>query len=316
MRKISFVIPCYCSENTISNVVNEIITTVTGREGYSYEIILVSDHSPDNVFHVIKELANSNSNIRGIEFARNFGQHAALMAGYRECTGDIIISLDDDGQTPASELFKFIDKLDEGYDVVFGAYSSIKQTKARIWGSRINKYMMEKLIGKPKNIETNSYFACKKYIVEEIIRYKNPYPYVGGLIFRATANIANVEINHRNRMEGKSGYSFKKLVSLWLNGFTSFSVRPLRIATLIGFIVAALGFFYGIYTIIHKLLNPSTPAGWSSIMSAILFIGGTIMLILGMIGEYIGRIYICLNNSPQYVIKDSINLEVSKNDGN
>ena len=117
-------------------------------------------------------------------------------------------------------------------------------------------------------------------------------------------------------MEGKSGYSFKKLVSLWLNGFTSFSVRPLRIATLIGFIVAALGFFYGIYTIIQKLLNPSTPAGWSSIMSAILFIGGTIMLILGMIGEYIGRIYICLNNSPQYVIKDSINLEVSKNDGN
>lgn len=312
MRKLSFVIPCYRSEHTISNVVQGIINTVKTRSEYTYEIILVSDHSPDNVFQVIKELACQNKNVKGIELAKNFGQHAALMAGYRECTGDIVISLDDDGQTPEVELFSLIDKLDEGFDVVYGAYPSIKQTFFRIFGSRVNKFMMEKLIGKPKNIESNSYFACRDYIVAEMLRYKNSYPYIGGLIFRATNNIANVTIKQRERIEGHSGYNIIKLLSLWMNGFTAFSVKPLRIATLTGVICAAVGFIFGVYTIIHKLMNPTTPAGWSSTMAALLFIGGMIMLVLGLIGEYIGRIYICINNSPQYVIRDTVNIEQNR----
>lgn len=308
MRKLSFVIPCYLSENTISFVVQEIIDTVELRKSeFIYEIILVSDNSPDNVFQVIKELAGKNINIKGIELAKNFGQHSALMTGYKECTGDIIISLDDDGQTPANELFSLIDKLDEGYDVVYAAYPSIKQSSSRVIGSRINKIMMEKLIGKPKSIEATSYFACRKFIISEILRYENSYPYIGGLIFRATSNIANVTVNQRERIAGKSGYNLKKLISLWLNGFTAFSVKPLRIATFSGFVCAAGGFAYGIYTIIHKITNPETPAGWSSLMTALLFIGGMIMLILGLMGEYIGRIYICINSSPQYVIRDAVN---------
>ena len=157
MIKLSFVIPCYRSEHTIADVVQEIITTVSTRSGYTYEIILVSDHSPDNVYEVVKTLAAQDERIKGIELTKNFGQHAALIAGYRECTGDIVISMDDDGQAPADELFLLVDKLQEGYDVVIGAYPSIMRSIDRIIGSKVNKFMMEKLIGKPKNLEVTSY---------------------------------------------------------------------------------------------------------------------------------------------------------------
>lgn len=310
LRKLSFVIPCYRSEHTLTGVVQEIITTVKTRSEYTYEIILVSDHSPDNVFQVIKELARENSKIKGIELTKNFGQHSGLMAGYRQCTGDIVISMDDDGQTPANELFSLVDKLDKGYDVVYASYSSIQQNSFRVWGSHVNRFMMEKLLGKPNDLETTSYFACKNYIIEEIIRYQNAFPYISGLVLRTTNSISNVQVCHRERAEGTSGYNLKKLLSLWMNGFTAFSVKPLRIATYTGVICAFAGFVYGVYAIINKLLNPSIPAGWSSTMAVLLFIGGMIMLILGLIGEYIGRIYICINDSPQFVVKETVNIKM------
>lgn len=308
LRKLSFVIPCYRSEYTITGVVQEIIATVETRTEYSYEIILVSDHSPDNVFQVIKQLTKNNANVKGIELTKNFGQHSALMAGYRECTGDIIISLDDDGQAPANELFSLVDEVNKGYDVVYATYPTIQQNSFRVWGTHVNRYMMEKLIGKPQELETTSYFACKNYIITEIIRYQNAFPYISGLIFRTTNNIGNVPVKHRARAEGTSGYNLKKLFSLWMNGFTAFSVKPLRIATVTGIICAVAGFIYGFYTIVNKMINPATPAGWSSTMAVLLFIGGMIMLILGLIGEYIGRIYICINNSPQYVIRETVSI--------
>ena len=129
-----------------------------------------------------------------------------------------------------------------------------------------------------------------------------------GLVLRSTGNIANVSVNHRERESGASGYTVKKLLGLWLNGFTAFSVKPLRIATGIGAFSAVVGFLYGIYTIVKRMINPDVPMGFSSTMAAIVFFGGMIMLMLGLIGEYIGRIYISLNNSPQYVIREKINI--------
>ena len=314
MIKLSFVIPCYRSESTISFVVDEIIATVNKRQNYDYEIILVSDCSPDNVYSVITELAQNNNKIIGLELSRNFGQHAALMAGYRHCTGDIIISLDDDGQPPATEMFSLIDKLEEGFDVVYGSYKDKKQSMFRIFGSYINRLMSIMLLDMPKTLETTSYFACKKYILAEIIHYNNPYPYIAGLIFRTTKNITSVAVEHRPRQNGRSGYSLKKLISLWMNGFTAFSIKPLRISTIIGVLVSLFGFIFGIYTIIHKLINPLTPAGYSSIMAVMLFLGGIILMMLGLIGEYIGRIYISINNSPQYVIKRMTNSDYRNDD--
>lgn len=311
---ISFVIPCYGSEFTIEDVVDELITEVnTRRDSYDYEIILVNDCSPDNVWEVIKGLVAKNSHIFGISLSRNFGQHAALMAGYSKSNGDIVFSLDDDGQAPIESVYSLIDKLQEGYDSVSGQIKEIKQSKFRILGSFINKKMCEYLLGQPKNLGGSSFWVTRRFVIKEMLRYNNSYPYVGGLVLRTTRNIATVEINQRERQYGTSGYTFKKLLKLWINGFTAFSEKPLRIATLLGLVCAALGFGYGLFVVIKKVIYPQIPMGYSSIMAVILFIGGMIMLLLGMIGEYIGRIYISINNAPQYVIRETTKDELTKN---
>ncbi len=307
-EKISFVIPCYGSENTIENVVEEINEEMVKHLQFDYEIIMVNDSSPDSVWDVITSICKKYPNTKGINFSRNFGQHAALMAGYKCCTGDIVFSLDDDGQAPVDEIFKLINKLEEGYDVVYGKYPKIKQNKFRILGSLINEKMTEIMLDKPKNIKVTSFFVARKFVIDEMLKYDNAYPYVIGLVLRTTNKITNIEVNQRERADGKSGYTFKKLLSLWLNGFTAFSIKPLRIASILGFIVAFAGFIYGIFTIINKILNPNVIIGYSSMMAVILFIGGMIMMLLGMVGEYIGRIYISINKSPQFVIKEKINL--------
>lgn len=308
MKKISFVIPCYNSERTIEKVIDEIKTTMKENKEESYEIVLINDCSKDNVWEKIKGLSKENSNIKGINFSKNFGQHSALMAGYRNVEGEIVVSLDDDGQIPINEVYSLINKINEGYDVVYASYAHKKHNFARNIGTKINNYMCEKLLKKPKDITITSFFASKKFIIDEIIKYKNPYTYVPGLILRTTSNISQVPVCHREREIGTSGYNFIKLFKLWLNGFTAFSVVPLRISTLIGIVISMLGFIYMVYVIINKLLNPNVPLGWSSTISILLIIGGMILFVLGMIGEYIGRIYISINNSPQYVVKETINM--------
>lgn len=315
MPKLSFVIPCYGSENTITSVTNDIRKTLHATQNYEYEIILINDSSPDRVYDVIRDLAKNDPCIKGIDLAKNFGQHSALMTGYRYVTGDIIICMDDDGQTPASEIFKLVNKLDEGYDVVFAKYPSKKHKLSRNIGSKINDFMARTLIGKPKKLAIMSYFCCRRFIIEEIIRYENPFPYIAGLLLRTTNKVENVEIEHHERIAGASGYTFKKLLSLWVNGFTAFSVKPLRIATITGAVFAFLGFLYGIYIILNKLIfTPTVPLGYSSLLATTVFFGGLILLTLGLIGEYIGRIYIVLNKSPQSVIRQTINIGESNED--
>lgn len=306
MTKLSFVIPCYNSKHTIKTVVDEIIETVTTHGGYDYEIVLVNDSSPDGCFSVITELAENNPKIKGVDLSRNFGQHSAIMAGFHYVTGDVVVCLDDDGQTPANEMFKLIDKLDEN-DLVFAKYTDKKHSAFRNLGSKVNDKMAQWLLNKPQSLKIMSYFACKRYVVDEVLCYKNPYPYISGLLLRTTNKIANVEIHHHERLEGKSGYTLKKLFLLWINGFTSFSVKPLRISTFIGIITALVGFLYGVYIIINKFFNPAAPLGYSSTMAVILFVGGMIMLLLGMIGEYVGRVYISMNNAPQFVVRQTLN---------
>lgn len=311
--KYSFVIPCYRSEKTISSVVKEIQDKMGDMNHNDYEIILVNDYSPDNTFGVIRELCGKYKNIIGINHSKNFGQHAALMAGFHFVSGDIVICLDDDGQTPANEVDKLIDKINEGYDVVYAEYNHKQHSGFRNWGSHVNKVMTEVMLGKPKELYISSYFAAKRYIVDEMLNYHGAYPYVMGLVLRTTRNICNVPVNHRERMEGASGYTLKKLLGLWMNGFTSFSILPLRVASYGGSLIAVIGFIYAIYVIIRKLVDPTRILGWSSTISIMLILGGLILLVLGLIGEYVGRIFISINNSPQYVIKSVINYDKVEN---
>ena len=306
MKKISFVIPCYRSQNTITDVVNEINCAMQDLKQYEYEIVLVNDSSPDDTFETIRSNVNSNNNIIGINLAKNFGQHSALMAGFHYVTGEIIVCLDDDGQTPADEVSKLLEKIEEGYDVVYASYEAKQHSPFRNWGSRINRKMTEVMLNKAKDLSVTSFFAARRFIVDEMLRYEQCYPYITGLVLRSTKNICNVPVKHRPREQGSSGYTIGKLLSLWMNGFTSFSVKPLRMATYLGCISAFLGFIYLIVIIVRYFVCNSILMGWSSTMAILLLLGGIILVVLGLIGEYVGRIFMCTNATPQYVIRDVI----------
>ncbi len=307
MKKLSIVIPCYGSEHTIEPVVSEVITKIDITR-FDYEFILVNDCSKDNVWQTIIKLSKDNNKIKGISFSKNFGQQSALLAGFRHSTGDYIVSMDDDGQAPVESLMEMINNLEQNdYDIVYGCYQQVKQTGFRRFGSWFNHKMAIWFSNCPKDLFPTSFYVARRFLINEIIQFENCYTYISGLVFRSTQNIGKVNVKHRSRLEGKSGYSIKRLIGLWVNGFTAFSVKPLRMATILGFVFSAIGFLYGLFVIIMKLLHPDTPLGYASIMATILFIGGVILFMMGMIGEYLGRIYINQNKSPQYVIRTKVN---------
>lgn len=324
---VSFVIPCYRSEATLPGVVAEIERTMKTLPRYTAEIIMVHDGCGGPAWDTIRELcresgaaaaagpaspaAGQTSAVkrRGICLARNFGQHAALMAGIRAAAGDRIVCLDDDGQTPADEAGKLLAAIEAGADVVYARYDHKQHGGFRNFGTRMNEEMTHRLLGKPKELYVSSYFAMRRYVALEMLRYENSYPYVIGLVLRTTTNIVNVPVHHRARVLGKSGYTVTKLLSLWMNGFTAFSIKPLRFATAVGSVSAVLGMLYGVYTIVKKVVNPGVPVGFSALMSAIVFFGGMTILMVGMAGEYIGRTYISVNRAPQYVIRETTEQE-------
>ncbi|MDO4483871.1 MAG: glycosyltransferase family 2 protein [Clostridia bacterium] len=306
MEKVSFVIPCYRSAATIGKVIDEIAAAMAALPRYTWEAVLVNDCSPDDTFEVIRALADKDDRIIGVNLARNFGQHAALMAGFHQISGDVVVCLDDDGQTPADEVGKLLEKIEEGHDVVYASYEQKQHSFFRNLGSRVNLKMTEIMLGKPKTLAITSYFAARRFIVDEMLRYECCYPYVIGLVLRSTKNIVNVPVKHRAREEGSSGYTISKLLGLWMNGFTSFSVKPLRLATYLGLFSAMVGFLYTLWIIIKYFVDNTAPLGWSSIIAILLVLGGIILVVLGLIGEYVGRIYMCQNAAPQFVIRETV----------
>ena len=311
-EKFSFIIPCYNSTDTIALVSQEIKEMMrSDLSEYDYELILVNDCSPNGTtYDKIKELAKADKHIKGINLARNFGQPSAVMAGLHYATGDYIVCGDDDGQTPFIEFPKLFQKIEEGYDIVEAKYAMReKRSLFRKFGTFVNESMATCLIDKPKGLELTTFWCIKKFVSEDMLKYENPYPYLGGLMLRVSKKACNVEVSHRERLSGKSGYSLSKMINLWLNGFTNFSIKPLRFATILGLIIAFIGFVYGIYTIINKLINPDVPAGYASTLAVMVFLFGFTFLFMGLIGEYVGRIYISLNRQPQFIVRESINID-------
>ena len=312
--KLSFIIPCYRSEQTVLFVIDEIVDKVAERSGMAYEIIAVNDQSPDNVLEVLKNRAATMTQLKVVDLAKNMGKHAALMAGYAYTTGDYIVNVDDDGQCPMDRLWDLLAPLDEGYDVSFAAYSVKKESAIKRFGSRMNDLMARVLIDKTKGIQITNFSAMKRFVCDEILRYHNAYPYIDGLILRTTKKIANVPMEEKERLTGTTGYTFRKSLSLWVNGFTAFSVKPLRVASYLGIIFSLMGFLFSLFVIIRKIIHPEIAIGYSSMMAVLLFIGGVLMIMLGIIGEYVGRIYISLNNSPIYVIRQTWNIDKDAED--
>ena len=313
MNKISITIPCYKAQETIEKLINEIQEEMKNHKEYSYEIILVNDCSPDGTYEIIKKLAENDDHIIALDLAKNFGESSALMAAYSKVTGDYIVRMDDDGEHNPKDLFKLINKLEEGYDYVCAKFNNYHHSLYKRLGSRFNYWFLTKMMDIPTGSIMSSYNVAKRYVIEEIKKYENPKPYIDGMVWAITTRTTYVEIDHGYRYAGESGYDFKKSIALWLNGVTSFSIKPLRLASLCGFIFSILGFFIGLIVIVDKLIHPGIEAGWTSLFAMMIFIGGFIMLFLGLLGEYVGRGYLIDNHIPQFVIRDEIKKE--KNNG-
>ena len=244
MGKISFVIPCYGSENTIEAVVSEIKDVVSQRSEFDYEIIAVNDCSPDNVLGKLKTLARGNSKVKVLNLAKNMNRPGAVMAGLNYASGDYVVIMDDDGQCPMDHFWNLFEPIEQGHDVSIAKYPKRKQSLFKHFGTFVNKKMTEFIIKRPKHMEFTNFMLMKSYIVKEIIKYDNPYPYYTGLLLRTTSDIVNVEMEQRERFAGDSTFTFFKMLGMWLNGLTAFSIKPLRISSLVGMACAFAGFIF------------------------------------------------------------------------
>lgn len=310
MKKVSVVIPMYNSSQTIAAVADEIRLEFERLKRFEYEIVLVNDCSPDNVVDIAKQLAGKDKRIKVVNLAKNSGQTNAMFAGYYYAQGDYIVNMDDDLQQPGSEIGKLIDALEErDLDVVFAKYKQQKESRFRLWGSNLNAKMAEIMVGKPKNIRTNSFFVMRKFVRDAILRYDCNYPYIFGIIFAVTSHVGNAEVIHRERTVGSSNYNLKKLIGLWMNGFLSFSIKPLRLATTGGFIISAVSAVIAVILLIQRLLMPTLSVGWTSLIITIIFFSGIQLIGIGVLGEYLGRMFISQSKLPTYVVRDLTNID-------
>ena len=300
----SFVIPCYKSSKTIRKVVELSMQEMDRMGRKEYEFVLVDDCSPDGgeTMAALLSLVRDYPCVKVIELAKNAGQHNAVMAGLNYASGDAFIAMDDDMQTHPSQLKYLLAEIEKGYDIVYGYYPQKKHSGFRNFGSFLNYITVRILIGKPKDMKTSSYWVIRKFVRDYVIQYQSPYTHLQGLFLRTTRNISCVPIEHFEREVGQSGYTLKKLIQLYSN-IMGYSVVPLRLATYTGYFFSLLSILGAIGIIIKKMLVPSMAIGWPSMMCAICFFSGIIMLFLGMIGEYLGRMFLGMNKQPQFVVK-------------
>lgn len=285
---------------TITALVEEVKKTL---HKYEFEIILINDGSKDNSEEVCVNIAKQYDFVKFIALRKNFGEHNAVICGLNYATGDYTVIIDDDFQNPPSEILALINEANKGYDVVYSRYEEKKHHWFRNLGSKFNDLVATWLLDKPNGLYLSSFKLIRKEVVEEIVKYKGPFPYIDGLILRVTDNIGTKTVEHTKRVEGESNYTLSKLISLWLNMFVNFSIKPLRIATVVGVAISVCSFIFGIYFIAEKLLYQDTSMGWTSLIVSILFLSGIQLIFLGIIGEYLGKQYLDQNGTPQWVIK-------------
>jgi len=303
--EISIVIPVYNSEGCLSELVKK-LTESLDNLGKTYEIVLVNDCSPDNSWNKIVELCKVYDNLNGINLRRNFGQDCAIMAGLNNSSGEYVIIMDDDLQHDPKDIPILINGLEKGYDVCYALFESKKQTLFKNFGSWFNGKVAEIVIKKPKAVYLSPYKAIKHGVIDEIIKYDGPYPYVDGLLFRITRNITQVKVEHHERYAGQGNYNLIKSIGVWLRLATNFSVFPLRIATVLGFTTSIIGFLGGLYFIIRHVIDGQSPVGWASMIVTVLFLGGIQLVALGTIGEYVGRLFIYYSKEPQFVVREIV----------
>jgi len=308
-KLVSVVIGCYYSEHTLRDVVEQVIAVFDQLPRYDCEFVLVNDGSTDGTYPLICQLAQEYPCVHGINLMRNFGQHNALMCALNHAKGDYILGMDDDLQTHPSQIPVILGKMEEGgYDLVYGVYREDKNGLMKRLSSWLNRTTAHVLLDRPKDLRSSNFWLVTRDVCDQLIQYKNYNPNVDALFTRMTTSVANVTIEHHERAWGQSGYTLSKLARLWLSYF-NYTVFPLRLISKTGVLMAIVGFVAGVITIIRKLTDPTMPAGWASIICIMLFFFGLMLLVLGIIGEYLGSIVLSLNGTPQYVIREKVNLD-------
>jgi len=310
MKKIdiSVVVPVYNASLNLKILVDE-ISEVLKSNFDNYELILIDDNSLDNSWHKILELCKSNTWIKGIELRKNVGQHNAILAGLKFAEGNNIITMDDDCQNSPKYIVDLSNEVNKGFDVCYATYLIKKHNILRILASKINNLFVTLLFNKPLGLHLTSFRCISHDIKEEIIKNKSPSVYLDGLILSITQNISKISVTHNKRKSGTSNYTFFKLLSLWMQMATGFSIAPLRLASILGIVFSITGFIMSLWLVFFKSPSTDIPMGWTSLIVVILFLGGIQLLALGVIGEYLGRTYLAANNYPQFSIRKTINTE-------
>jgi len=299
---LSIVIPVYNGAKSIGELVGAL-------EGLSieggHEIVLVVDGSLDDSLEICAALVEDACvPITLLELARNYGEHNAVMSGLRHASGAHVITMDDDLQNPPEEVDRLLSFAQRsGHEVVYTCYDDKQHAAWRNLGSRFANRVADFVLDKPKGLYLSSFRCMSAFVVREIIRYEGPFPYIDGLILQVTHNIGSLKVHHLPRAVGRSNYTVRRLTRLWMSMFVNFSVMPLRISTLAGFVLSGIGATGGALVIGEALLY-SPPAGWASLMAAVLLLSGVQLVILGIVGEYLGRLYLTANKKPQAVVKE------------
>lgn len=294
--KISVVIPCYYAEQSIARVVEETAAVFEKSNRHDYEFILVNDGSADRTYEVIRELARKYPFVIGIDLSKNCGQHNAILAGMKYADGDYILGMDDDLQTHPSQIYKLIDKIEEGYDVVYGRFPHRRHGFLRNIGSALHNLTVRFLIGKPKELKACPMYVIRRYVRDEIIKSRSSYTNLQGLFLRTTSAVANANIEHFDRPYGKSGYTLKKLLRLW-SSFLNYSAKPIRVMSVLGVVLTAVS---AIALILAWALNRS---GTAVICATVFLCTGITVTELGLVGEYVVRMFMAITHEPQYVIR-------------
>ncbi|TCI00356.1 glycosyltransferase [Roseococcus sp. SYP-B2431] len=301
---LSIVVPVYRGAATVGRLVEALSKL---RPAGGLEIILVNDGSPDESGDVCRRLAETATvPLTYIEHARNFGEHNAVMTGLRHARGAYVINMDDDLQNPPEEVVRLYDHARlGGWDVVYTRYAKKEHEGWRNLGSRFANWVADQLMDKPKGLYLSSFRCMSAMVVREVTKYSGPYPYIDGLVMQVTQRIASIEVAHYAREEGQSNYTMRRLIRLWLNLATNFSVLPLRLAIFAGAGMGALGFILAVFVVVEAFFR-ETPSGWASSMTLMLLIAGVQFLILGVMGEYVGRAFLSANGKPQGVVRDVV----------
>lgn len=299
---LTFVIPLYNSADTLAPLVKEIEgLTVPG----GHEIVLVNDGSRDTTAQVCRRLlAEAKVPITFVQHARNFGEHNAVLTGWRHARGAYIVNLDDDGQNPPTEALKlWVEARDRELDVVYGHYAVKHHAAWRNWGSKLTNRMTDWALDKPPGLYLSSFRCVSAFAARQTAENLGPFPYIDGLLLQITQRLGSVEVMHRDRQAGASGYTLRRLMRLWLSALVNFSVMPLRIATVVGLTMAVAG-FVAIGAVLVFWIRGTGPAfGWGWLMSGLLLFSGLQLTILGLLGEYLGRMFITVNQRPQSVVR-------------